>query len=367
MRKIALAVLSLSLLASCTVGRFFVYNFANITDYKKFPKRELVASQNPFMFEVASKELGPKTISIEKGKSISFNQFLEKSNTVAFIIIRNDTILYENYNNKYERESITTSFSMAKSITSMLVGFAIQDQLIQSVDEKITKYIPELANEGFDEVTIEHLLQMTSGMKFNESYVNPFGHAAVFYYGRNLEKACLKLKLENTPGQSFNYQSGSTQLLGLLLDRALKPSNKTVTDYLQEKIWTPLQMEFPASWSIDKKKDGLEKTFCCVNARAIDFAKLGKFYLDKGKWNGQQLLNEAWINNSTQIDTTKGSVAYYQYQWWLSDSKSDYYAQGILGQYIYINPDKNIIMVRLGKNHGKAPWVSVFKSLANKY
>ena len=126
-------------------------------------------------------------------------------------------------------------------------------------------------------------------------------------------------------------------------------------------------MEYDASWSLDRKKEGLEKTFCCLNARARDFAKLGKFVMQKGAWNGKQLLDSNWVKQSTAIDNSEGSAKYYQYQWWLLDSKADFMAQGILGQFIYIHPEKDLIMVRLGKDYGKHGWPGIFQTLANLY
>lgn len=170
-----------------------------------------------------------------------------------------------------------------------------------------------------------------------------------------------KLKLKGTPGETFEYVSGNTQLLGLILERALK--NKTVTQYFQEKLWTPLEMEYDASWSIDKKKQGTEKTFCCINARARDFAKIGRLYLNKGKWNGKQIVSEKWVEESTKVDTRDGSVSFYQYQWWLPSTTGDFMAEGILGQYIYVNPSKNMVIVRMGKNNGRVNWSDLFKLL----
>lgn len=171
--------------------------------------------------------------------------------------------------------------------------------------------------------------------------------------------------MQSEPGKKFEYSSGDSQLLGLILERSLKGT--TVTSYLQEKLWTPLGMEFDASWSIDRKNNGLEKTFCCINARARDYAKLGKLYKNKGKWNGKQIVSEKWITQSTQKDTTEGSVSYYQYQWWLPTPNEDFMAQGILGQYIYVHPTKDLIIVRLGKKNGNADWWSIFTSLAKYY
>jgi len=351
-------------LTSCKLSRFVIYNFANITDYKKFPKRDLESNDNKFYFHKVASENISKKINYDKEFS-NFEEYLEKNKTVAFLIIKNDTIQYENYFNGYDETSIVASFSMAKSVLSILIGCAIDDGLIKSVDEPITNYVPELKDNGFEKVTIEHLLQMTSGLDFNESYYNPFGDAATYYYGRNLRKSISKAKLKHEPGTSFEYVSGSPQILGLVLEKALK--NKTITQYFQEKIWSQIGMEYNASWSVDKKKNGLEKTFCCINARTIDFAKIGRLYLNNGNWNGKQIVPETWVKQSTKVDTENGSASYYQYQWWLPSLSGDYMAEGILGQFIYINPDKNLIIVRLGKNYGDTNWSSLFIRIADMY
>lgn len=345
-------------LSSCKLGRFFVYNFADIRDYKKFPSRPLEHGVSSFKFFSAENGRYPDSLTVAD-KVVSFDQFLEDHNTVAFMIIQHDTIQYEHYFDGYTQESIVPSFSMAKSITSILIGCAIDDGFIVSVEEPITKYIPELSTNGFDQVTIKHLLQMTSGLDFNESYFDPFGEAASFYYGRNLKREIAKLDLKAAPGTDFAYNSGETQLLGLVLERALH--GKTVTQYFQEKLWTPLEMEYDASWSLDKKNNGMEKTFCCVNARARDFAKIGRLYLNKGNWNGQQIVSENWVKESTKVDTTAGSAWFYQYQWWLPSKEGDFMAEGILGQFVYVDPNRDLIIVRLGRNGGNVDWSSLFR------
>jgi CubicO group peptidase (beta-lactamase class C family) len=355
-----LFIITAMLLPSCQLGRLVLYNFADVKDYKKFKSRELVAEPLPYQFQTSPSGRFPKEFN-----GVPFDQFLEDNKTLAFLIIKNDTIQYEKYFRGYDSESIVPSFSMAKSVTSILIGCAIDEGLIVSVDEPITNYIPELAPNGLDKVSIKHLLQMTSGIQYNESYFNPFGDAASFYYGLNLRKQLGKMKLETEPGTRFEYASGNTQLLGLVLERALK--NKTITQYLQEKLWTPLGMEYEASWSIDRKKNGLEKTFCCINARARDFAKIGRLYKNKGNWNGKQIVSAAWVEASTKPEVADGSVPYYQYQWWMPTPHKDFMANGILGQYIYVHPAKDLVIVRLGKNKGKADWRKVFTGLAEWY
>ena len=361
--RISLIIIISIAFTSCKLGRFVVYNFADIKDYKKFPSRTLTSNEAKFKFNSTSKGKYPDTLKLGN-KSVAFDKVLEDNKTVAFLIIKNDTIQYEKYFKGYNQESIIPSFSMAKSVTSILIGCAIDEGLIKSIDEPIINYIPELKKNGFEKVTIKHLLQMTSALKFSESYINPFGEAASFYYGRNLKREISKLKLKDTPGEKTEYVSGNTQLLGLVLERALK--GKTITEYFQEKLWTPLEMEYDGSWSIDKKKNGTEKTFCCINARARDFAKIGRLYLNKGNWNGKQIVSKKWVEESTKVDSTEGSVDEYQYQWWLPSNDGDFMAEGILGQFIYVNPSKNIVIVRMGKNYGKINWSDLF-SLLSKY
>ncbi|RZK78237.1 MAG: class C beta-lactamase-related serine hydrolase [Pedobacter sp.] len=349
---------------SCKIGRFVVYNFADIKDHQKFPFHSIKEGAQKYHFPQSKKGLAPKTIEVG-GKEIPFDRYLERHKSVAFLIIKNDSIQYEQYFNEYDEASIVPSFSMAKSVTSILIGCAIDDKLIGSVQDPVSKYIPELSKNGFDKVSIEHLLQMTSGLDFNEGYVNPFSEVATFYYGTNLRKAVSGLTLKTTPGTKFEYVSGNPQVLGLVLERALK--GKTISAYLQEKIWQPLGMEYSATWSTDKRNDGLEKTFCCLNARARDFAKIGRLYLNNGKWNGKQLVSESWVKQSTKVDTSNGSAWYYQYQWWLPTKNGDYMAQGILGQYVYVNPAKNLVIVRLGSSTDKVKWSDLFVDIAAMY
>lgn len=355
----------LSLLPSCQIGRYIWFNYANITDYKIFPSRTIQKNSVPYTFKISKFKNIPKKLiaknKLDHNQEFSFDNYLQQSNTVAFLIIKNDTIQYENYFNNYKQSSASSSFSIAKSVLSILIGIAIDDGLIKSVNEPVTNYLPELQQNGFNKVTIEHLLQMTSGLDFDESYISPFSEASSYYYGTNLREAILKLKLKRAPEQEFEYTSGSTQLLGLLLERVIK--RKTVTKYLEEKLWIPLGMEYNASWSLDRKKNGLEKTYCCINARARDFAKIGRLYLNNGNWNGKQIVSKEWVKKSTKIETLYGSAPYYQYQWWIPN-KYSFMAEGHLGQFIYVNPSKKLIIVRLGENHGNVKWWAIFDRLS---
>lgn len=358
-------LIALFSVTSCKLSRFAYYNFANITDYKIFPSRTAHSDSAKFVYPVSVKPKYPKKLTVGT-VDVTFEDFLRNNKTVAFIIIKDDSIHYENYFNGYSQESVAASFSMAKSVTSILIGCALDDGLIKSIDEPIINYIPEMKHADVANVTLKELLNMRSGIKFNESYVNPFGDAANYYYGQNLRKAVYKRKLEREPDTQFNYISGDTQILGLILDRVLSAKNKTITSYLEEKLWKPMGMEYDATWSLDRKKDGLEKTFCCLNARARDFAKLGRLYLNKGNWNGKQLVSKAWVEESTRPDSGPTAEKGYKYQWWLGNNGA-FSAQGILGQFIYIFPKKNLVIVRLGEKYGNTDWDKLFESLSDSY
>ncbi len=353
--SLSLLIIFSFICSSCLVGRFVWYNFSGIEDYKIFPSRPLPKSAQPFRFIEAQRTDRLGNVNLRDVDSI-----VQANNSVAFLIFRNDSLLFENYYQHYNAGSTVASFSMTKSYTSALVGAAIADGYIKGVNEPITTYLTELKGaEGFDKITIRHLLLMTSGIKANESYYNPIGQAAKLYYGRTLRNYIKRLKTDCEPGTRFAYRSINTQLLGFIVERA---TGKPVTEYLNERIWSHLGTEYEANWSIDKKKNGMEKSFCCINAKARDYAKFGRLYLSNGMWEGKQLLPSAWIQESTTPTTQDGAVTYYKYQWWLT--KNGYEANGLHGEFIYVNPTKKIIIVRLGKSEGKVNWESFFDQLS---
>ncbi|MCC7231992.1 MAG: serine hydrolase [Bacteroidia bacterium] len=358
----------LLILPGCKVGRFFWYNFSDITDYKIFPSRPLHGSDQPFRFIDAqhNKALEQRIHIINhSGDTLGFSEFLEKSSTVAFLIIRNDSLLYERYLDNYDTSSIVASFSMAKSFVSALIGIAIADGQITSENDPVTRYVTELkGRSGWDKVTLHDLLQMSSGVRFSEGYYTPFSGAASYYYGRTLRRSIAHLKTEKPPMSGFDYKSVNSELLGLVIERA---TGMTLTAYLDEKIWKPLHMEYDASWSIDRKNNGIEKAFCCINARARDFAKFGRLYLHDGNWQGKQIVPEDWVKKSTTVNSEPGGAPFYNHQWWVgAANEGDYSAVGHLGQYIYVYPSKNLIIVRLGTSRQKENWMAVLRQVAHQ-
>lgn len=286
--------------------------------------------------------------------SDSLRKTLETTETVAFLVIKNDSICYEEYWDGYTDSSYSNSFSMAKSIISILVGVAIDEGKISSVKDPVGKYIPEYANGELAKITIEDLLRMASGLNFHESYATPINQTTDAYYGNNLRKLMYSLKAEKPAGIEFKYKSGDTQLLGLVLSAATCKSNSA---YASEKLWSKIGAEHDAKWSIDHA-GGDEKAFCCFYSNARDFARIGKLYLQKGRWEGAQIVDSNWVNQSITSnglnDENGNKTDYYGYQWWVLKNANfpAYYCRGILGQYIVVIPSKNTIIVRLGKKRG---------------
>ncbi len=351
----------LLLLASCHVGRFIIWNFADVKDARRFDHVVVHRSGETFSFHQTSRQQIPMIPDDFMGQNKSLDEFLVNNKTLALLIIRNDTILFERYYPPLGEHDLHPAFSAAKSVVSALVGIAVAEGAIGSVSDPITKYIPEMKDEGMKGVTIDHLLQMRTGFKYNEGYFNPFGNVAKYYYGRNLGKYLPRLKCEEKPDQDFQYISAATQLLGVIVERA---TGKDLEVYLEEKIWKPLGMEGDATWSIDSRKHSMVKAFCCLNATARDFARFGRLYLNRGKWQGKEIVPEEWVERSIKPYTADQN--FYSSQWWLL-GKGRFAAVGFLGQYIVVDPAKNIVVVRLGRKEGDVNWSGLLDRILEQY
>lgn len=267
--------------------------------------------------------------------------------TIAFLIIKNDSIWFENYYNGFSDDSKTNSFSMAKSITTSLLGKAIMDGYIKSLDQPISDFYPEFKGK---KTTVGDLASMASGLDWVEDYTGPFSITARANYDSNLAKTMLNQKIVNTPGKAFEYLSGDTQLLGMIIQKA---TGKKLANYLSESFWEPMGATDDALWQLDDGEHRLAKAFCCISSNARDFARFGKLYKDHGKWNGKQLLDSAFVAKS--ITPRFKESPQYGYGWWMKDigKKHFFMMRGHLGQYVIVEPDDNVIIVRLG--HRKSP------------
>ena len=269
---------------------------------------------------------------------------LKKSKTASFLVIKNGKLLHEEYWDGYNQTSKTNSFSMAKAVTVMLVGKAIEQKKIKGFNEKFSAFFQNYDNVQFGKyLTLNNLAEMEAGLNWNEDYNNPFLPNAKAYYGKSLEEAVLLRGFKDQPGTKFEYQSGATQLLGFALRKSI---NKTIAEYASENLWQPLGMEQNAEWNTDDF--GMEKTFCCLNSSSRDFAKLGQLFLNDGKFDGKQILNSNFVEEM-RTPTKLSKEAYGMGLWVNNDSSiKHYYFRGIYGQYIIIIPEKQMIIVRTG-------------------
>lgn len=378
MKKISLALMILALWSSCAPIRAVRWWQPDLSDSAKFAKAKIEHAAIPFRFTQATGQ--------SKYQQLSkyLDSQLVNTNTNAFLVIKNDSIIYQQFAENLNANTLHPSFSVAKSYIGTLIGIAIDKGIVTSANDLVIKYLPEFEKNDprFGKLTIQHVLDMRSGVDFDEDKETPFAGIAKLYYGASLKNQLAKLKMKREPGSYFEYQSINTQLLAAILERA---SGEKVPALLSKYLWSPLGAESDAIWSLDDQKT--TKAFCCLNATAADFAKLGRLYLKKGNWEGKQLVSTQWINTTTNADELAKSG--YKNQWWacnntnyFKDSVSavqtlnklklnapikkmsngtytvklkanDYHAEGILGQIVYVNPDNNVIIVRMGNYPNK--------------
>jgi CubicO group peptidase (beta-lactamase class C family) len=313
----------------------------NIDEYNAFPQAKISSGEEKFHFPVAIDTVfnNLEVTKVLKGDTLRFtiDEFAAKSKTTAYLIIKNDTVIYERYYRGYDRSKISTFFSTTKSITSLLTGIAVDEGYIKSVHDPVTDYVPEF-KEGdprFQKLTIEHLLNMQAGLDFTESYSNPFEEMAKLFYGKNQLEQLKNLKFVRDPGEKYAYNSATTAILGVVLERA---TNKPYAEYLQEKVWIPLGMEYDASVSLDDKKHRSAKAYYGLNATAIDLAKIGRLYMNGGNWNGKQIVSKEWVEKSTTPNISEdhvGGEKYEDYQYCWYSTKRNSYERNSTGAYLF--------------------------------
>lgn len=346
---ILLAVLLLVWLLTPSHLRSAILNgHANIDDYKLFENR-IVKNAQPVPWEHDS------LYNIQQISPL-YLQVMDSFGTTAFVVIRDRKIVHEQYWDGASDTTRSNSFSVAKSIVSLLIGCLLDEGKISNLDQSVTDFVPDFRNTNGFTLTIKDLLTMSSGIEWDEGYSSLFSVTTEAYYGRNLKDLVTGLKVTNEPGKKFAYQSCNTQLLALVIEKA---SGKSVSEYASEKLWKPLGAEHPALWSVDKA-DGVEKAYCCFNSTATDFARIGQLVLDSGWFNNQQLISKSYLKEATSpasriLGDGGKPLDYYGYQFWLLTNKGHKiaYARGILGQYIFIIPSLNAVVVRLGSSRSE--------------
>ncbi|EZH72507.1 beta-lactamase [Aquimarina atlantica] len=316
---------------------------AYIDDYSYFDNRTIEKGNATFAW--ATHPEYNKTQSTDRLNTIN-----KELGTVAFMIIKNDSIWYENYAEGFGIDSKTNSFSMAKSMVTGMLGKAIMEGYIKNLDQPVGDFLPEFSQGLAAKTTVGDLSSMSSGLNWTEHYTSPFSITARAYYDPNIRDVMLGLDIVEEPGQKFEYLSGNTQLLGMVIEKA---TGKKLATYLSESFWKPLGMEHEAIWQLDSEESGMEKAYCCIASNARDFARFGMLFKNKGMFAGEQILPVEFTELATKPRFEDGQM--YGYGFWLSDhlDKRIFAMRGILGQYVICIPEDNIMIVRLGHNRGQ--------------
>ncbi|EQA46296.1 beta-lactamase [Leptospira broomii serovar Hurstbridge str. 5399] len=368
--------------------RALTSGYPNPQTFKIFPERK-VETSGPISFISKSEKRKMRDAltfrTVRDGmQTVPFDEILKITRTNALIVIKENKLVYENYLNGFDRESLQTSFSSAKSILSTLIGIAIEEGKIQSVNDPVIKYIPELKNRGLDTLKIRDIMMMSTGIDYKRVedtffLLIPFSPDITTFYGDNLRAIIGDLHSGKVPvGKSFNYNDYYPILEGIILERV---TGTTISNYTRKKLWEPMGMEFDASWSLDSEEHGFERVHVAFNARAIDFARFGLLFLNNGTWNGRKIVSSDWVQQSTSPDPNDDRDwmvfkfwpkigGYYKYHWWgmkNEDQTYDYMARGNLGQIIFVSPSRKTVIVRLGEEpNNNYQWPFIAKALAGQ-
>ena len=323
-----------------------------------YPTTKLTAATTPYRFPEGEPMALPDTYTFN-GEKLPTEDFLATTDTSALLILEDGRLRFENYYLTGGETVPWISMSVAKSYIATLLGMAVEEGKIDSIEDPITRYVPELAGSAYDGVRIKDVMQMSSGAAWNEDYADPQSDvmrmAGIMAVGGSLDKFTATVKSERTPGEFNQYNSADTQALGMLLTRAV---GESITDYMQRKLWQPLGAESDAYWMVDD--NNMEMAFGGLNATARDYARLGELYPNRGAWQGEQLVSAAWVDAAVTPDaphlqpgenTQSDYVLGYGYQWWIMDGdEGEYAAIGVYNQFIYVNPSRDLVIVKLSAN-----------------
>lgn len=350
---------ALASLDTSTVARTLVWMQSDTGDMDRFPAREIAGSAEPAVIPPGPVPEGLNTATVD-GRPLG--EFLAETDTIAFLVVHGDRLVDERYFGGADRDTVVTSFSSAKSFVSTLIGLAIEDGHIESVDDPITVYLPELGERDrrFADVTIRHLITMSSGIRYVERSL-PWSDDAITYYAPDLREAALSAEIARPPGEEFLYNNYNLLLEGLILERA---TGRAVASYLESRLWQPLGARAPASWSLDSEWSGFEKMESGINARPIDVCLLGVAFRDGGRIGGRQVVPETWVEAATRVDTAGDPADFYQYHWWVDPERGSFAAAGRYGQFVYVHPGSDAVICRFGHSDGGAPWFDILGELA---
>ena len=353
---------------SSTTARAMVWRDADVGDQHRIPPRAIPAGD-----EASPLPDGPEidlTGAAPDGEGANFDSFLRRNETLAFVVVHEDRLVYERYFGGSDRATLQTSFSVAKSFLSTVVGIAIEEGLIGGVDDPVADYLPELAarDERFGRITLRNLLTMSSGLRYEEPDIPvPWGDDVDTYYGVDLRDVGLnRSQIVERPGMTWHYNNYNALLLGMVLERA---TGMTVSEFMATSLWEPLGAEADATWSLDSERSGFEKMESGLNATPVDYARFGLLFLHGGEWNGRRIVSEEWVHAATAADTSTDPAGDYQYFWWVDvERPGRFYGLGNLGQYLYVAPDADTVIVRNGSDWDidNDTWLGTFREIADR-
>ncbi len=335
-----------------------VYNFTHFNTIVE--TSEVQKPSTPYRFPKGESLVLPKEFT-NNGVTYGVEEFIDSSQTMGFLVLQKDTLRYEKYFRGHTESTRHISWSVAKSFVSALMGIAIEEGHIKNIEQKVEEYLPELIGSGYEGVRIKDLLQMSTGVAFNEDYgdfnsdINRWGRS--FALGGSQDEFASTLVNKIPPGTFNHYVSIDTHVLGMIIVRS---TGKSLTEYMQEKLWNKIGAEYNAYWIVDGK--GMEMALGGLNITLRDFAKMGQLFLRKGNWNGEQIIPEQWVSASTTPDgahvmpgdnpNSSHSPFGYGYQWWIPDgTEGEFLARGVYNQYIYINPTTETVIVKNSANY----------------
>lgn len=344
------------------LGRYIRWNFPDVYDLSKFPSVPIHHQGQPQRWIESFKgELTAMKVKHE-GDSVLLQDLLRQSKTRAFLVLRNDTLIQEIYPLGDTRETLFKSYSMTKSVLSLLIGIAIADKRIGSVNDSLGNYINDLT-PAIARLTIKECLQQTTRIKYDESYW-PWSDEPRWYYSTDVRALTKRVVINPQRPHGYENVEYNVLLLGMVLENS---TGISISQYLEEKIWMRAGMEYEASISVDSEDKRFEKVGDGFNARAIDLLGLGKLLLDRGAYQGNQVIPVSWIDESTsfaQSIPSNWKNTNYNYLWWVLKN-GDYYANGHFGQYMYVSPRNKTVIVRLGEESAGICWWCVWPQVAD--
>ncbi len=352
--------------SSCVYARAFYFNIPSLAAANYFDHREVAASSHPLPFERRREQVAFPMRQSRKATYPTFEDLVEKNDTRALLVLHHDVLVYERYFGDVTAETRLPCFSMSKTFAAVLMGCALQDGLFATVDQHLVDFVPALADRpGYSEITLDHLLRMTSGIDFEEESVA----GAVLYYTTDLRSWTHTFDVTSPPGQHYQYGSINVQLLWEVLQPRL--AQRTLASYFQERIWKALGAEWPATWDLDSAESGVEKLSGGLSATVSDFARLGVLFQHHGRFADKAVVSEQWVKQTLADDpvagvvhTTDGAVRRGRYQWfWTLDGRC-YFAKGYNGQYIFVDRDRDVVVTRFGEGYGEVDWTALFAAMA---